>query len=166
MNRILIFFLLSVVFITSCQTTKPFEHRVIRYNYFDSSNYRLSAIDTNVNYDLYKDIFKNIRFDNSTKCLLMKVSAPNVVWEEYGLYDYGTQKFSYCSIDRKLYLFKETNTPKSKLLYERMEEFIKNKEPLDKYVKGKKQLFDGADIEVDLITVNNKSEVIVKSYHW
>lgn len=166
MKRIFVFAALSIFIMISCQTTQPFAYKIIRQNYFDSNHFELSRIDTNkVNLKLYQNIFDKIKLDSSTKCLLLNIYS--VVSNEYGLYDYKNGKYFYSSIeDKGLYDFKVTSSKSSKDMYNIMKEYIEAKQSSLSLIDKKNNLLDGAHFILSFINVNQKKEILVKSYYW
>lgn len=157
-----------MLIMTSCHTTKDFSYTVIQQNFFDSNKYSMNDIDTNsVNKELYRAVFNTFRIDTSIQVLLMKRYSNNVVLEEYGAYDFKTKNYLYCSSKLgKSYSFKKDTSEESKLMYNRMLEFILKPGAYSTYIHGREQLLDENNFKLSLISVNSDYEVIVKSYYW
>lgn len=161
------FLSLILFFLISCNSSTRVASTIIRDNVFDSKYYRLNNTDTNrVNKLVYDNISRKVQMDTSTRLLLLRNYSTSIIFDEYGLYDYNTKKYYYCSVSEKFQLV-EYSVPNDKQILKTLQYFIDNaSEKALSEIKNSTRISDGLNYELDLINVNEQSEIMVKSYYW
>jgi hypothetical protein len=106
----LILFIL-VVYYCQCTNSKSVanSYDIFRYNYFDSSRFKLNDVDTNrFDREILENAFKVVSHDGDFKFLLVETISENIPVRNCTLLDMKTIKYYKLLTDNNKFDFKET----------------------------------------------------------